>query len=71
MSEWHPIDTAPPARRKPILLWNGIEVSEGFYYRGGPGRPADARWVALAYFMGIYRYPPATHWMEMPEPPRR
>lgn len=67
--DWHSIDTAPPTGSKPILLWNGIEVREGFYYKGEHGQPG--RWVGLAYYMGISRYPPATDWTDMPEPPRR
>lgn len=61
---WQPIATAPIDRY--ILVWSKGYVS-----------PKSARWnrfkgcfTASLDFIGVAAYPKATHWHEMPEPPR-
>lgn len=63
--KWQPIETAP--KTDSVLLWNGVRVFEGSINSGVWWSEFDMG----DYEQGMPEAPQPTHWMPLPEPPRK
>ena len=64
MSEWQPMETAPKDRFHRVLITDGQQVREAYYFKPD-ARPG--RWH-ISGTAAVFPYEP-THWQPMPAPP--